>query len=113
MTFQDYPRWMYHRTKPAMVISNEEEEAALGAEWSRDIRVSLPKEDKPQPIPEPEEPEPEEEEEVEVELEPEKPEEEKPKEPEPVIRTHDSRRKPVRKARSSAPGAARHRRNAI
>lgn len=32
---RDYPRWMFHRREPAVIVRNEEEEAALGTEWSR------------------------------------------------------------------------------
>jgi len=65
----DYPRMLFHRSKPPVTVYSEEEEAALGAGWSRTI---------PQPEPEPAaskwHPEPEEE--PEPELPEEKPEEE-------------------------------------
>jgi len=64
----NYPRWMFHRSKPMVMVQNPEEEAALGPGWSRtplppepahdygdwlEIRASaLPKEE-----PEPEPPE--------------------------------------------------------
>ena len=31
----EYPRWMYHATKPSVIVSNANEEKALGPEWSR------------------------------------------------------------------------------
>jgi hypothetical protein len=42
----DYPRWMFHRREPAVIVRNEEQEAALGAEWSRKI---LPRDPEPTP----------------------------------------------------------------
>ena len=65
----NYPRWMFHRTRPMVMVQNEKEEKALGPEWSRIpvTAAALPPEEKPQPPPEPEpgedEPETEEEEE--------------------------------------------------
>ena len=29
-----YPRWMYHRTKPAVIVKSQQEEAALGEGWA-------------------------------------------------------------------------------
>ncbi len=56
----NYPRWMFHRTKPMVCVNNQEEEAALGPQWSRTplppAATALPKEEKPEPEPE-EEPE--------------------------------------------------------
>ncbi len=81
----NYPRWMFHRTKPMVCVNNHEEESALGREWSRtplpSTATALPKEDKPAQTPEPEEP-------VEDEPEPEEePEKEKPEEePHPATR---------------------------
>lgn len=43
----DYPRWMFHREHEMKLVQNEEEEAALGPGWSRDIRVQVPSEEKP------------------------------------------------------------------
>lgn len=43
----DYPRWMFHREHEMKLVQNEEEEAALGPGWSRDIRVQMPSEEKP------------------------------------------------------------------
>jgi hypothetical protein len=60
MNSADYPRMMFHRALQPVIIQSEEEEAALGAEWSRTIP-------QPDPVPVPagpplEEPEPGEEE---------------------------------------------------
>jgi len=33
----DYPRMMFHRTDEPVTVFSEEEEAALGPEWSRRI----------------------------------------------------------------------------
>lgn len=33
--YQDYPRMLYHRTHPAVIVLNASEEAALGAGWDR------------------------------------------------------------------------------
>jgi hypothetical protein len=62
----NYPRWMFHRRKPMVMVHNEEEELALGRDWSRvpiPAGAALPPEEKP--LPQPEEEEPEEEEPVE------------------------------------------------
>ena len=57
----DYPRFMFHQMLPPVVVHNEDEEAALGPEWSRLIQAqALPGEQKPAPQPR-YEPEPEEE----------------------------------------------------
>jgi len=79
----NYPRWMFHRYKQMVCVNNQDEEVALGPEWSRTqfppASAALPKEEKPKKMPEPEEPEPEDEPE---------PEEEKPApapKPEPPI----------------------------
>lgn len=66
----DYPRMMFHRQLEPVIVQSEEEEAALGGEWSRTI--PLPGTQEPPPPP-PEEPEPEEPEE-----EPEEPAEKPP-----------------------------------
>ena len=29
-----YPRWMYHRTKPAVIVKSQQEEAELGEGWA-------------------------------------------------------------------------------
>jgi len=29
-----YPKWKYHRTKPAVLVEDPQEEAELGAEWA-------------------------------------------------------------------------------
>ena len=34
---QDYPRMMFHPTRPWVIVINEAEEAALGPEWSRTV----------------------------------------------------------------------------
>jgi len=52
----NYPRWMFHRTRPMVMVQNADEEAALGREWSRTMFNALPKEEKPPEMPEPEEP---------------------------------------------------------
>jgi len=44
----DYPRMMFHRTDEPVTVFSEEEEAALGPEWSRRIWPAAPPED-PQP----------------------------------------------------------------
>lgn len=51
---QDYPRWMFHRVEPPVIVQTEAEEAALGAEWSRIIQ---PREE-PAPLPSAPAPEP-------------------------------------------------------
>jgi hypothetical protein len=40
----NYPRWMFHRSLPAVIIRSEAEEAALGPEWSRTYRPPAPPE---------------------------------------------------------------------
>jgi hypothetical protein len=35
MDSADYPRMMFHRQHEPVTVQSEEEEAALGAEWSR------------------------------------------------------------------------------
>jgi len=59
MKSTDYPRMMFHRMLPPVTVNNEDEEVALGPEWSRIIqaRAALPAEQKPakRPQPEPEE----------------------------------------------------------
>ena len=58
MAFQDYPRWIFHRDHPMVLVNNEEEEAALGAGWTRSYP---PPEPEPAPLsPSPEEPAPDE-----------------------------------------------------
>ena len=37
MAYQDYPRMMFHRTKPPVTIHSREEEDALGASWRRTV----------------------------------------------------------------------------
>lgn len=65
MTFADYPRMLFHRNHDPVIVQSEEEEAALGAEWSRIIlspeepaAVAIPSPAEPEP-PQPEPPEPE------------------------------------------------------
>ena len=41
MTESDYPRMMFHRTHAAVVVLSEQEEAWLGAEWTRDWNPDL------------------------------------------------------------------------
>jgi hypothetical protein len=48
---QDYPRMMFHRTKPWVIVITEAEEAALGPEWSR---IVFSGEGEPEPDPDPE-----------------------------------------------------------
>ena len=58
----NYPRMMFHPRKDPVTVYSEEQEAALGREWSRRMFASLPREEKPSKVvyPEPEdEPEPE------------------------------------------------------
>ena len=38
MSANDYPRMLFHRSKPPVVVQSKEEEAALGTEWSRIYR---------------------------------------------------------------------------
>jgi hypothetical protein len=38
MSTGDYPRMLFHRQKPPVIVQSEAEEAALGAEWSRSYR---------------------------------------------------------------------------
>ena len=99
----NYPRWMFHRSKPMVMVQSADEEAALGREWSRTMYSALPKEEKPPKMPEPEEP---------VEPEPE-PEEEKapPPKPEPPILKPPYKEQPPHHtapaAKRSHPGAIR------
>jgi len=83
----DYPRMMFHQMLPPVVVNSEDEEAALGPEWSRIIRAqALPMEDKPKPSPK-YEPEPEDEPLVEPdEEEPEEKPEEQPQECAPDLK---------------------------
>ena len=30
----EYPKWMYHRTLPAVIVQDPDEEAALGPGWA-------------------------------------------------------------------------------
>ena len=61
MKSTDYPRMMFHRMLPPVTVNNEDEETALGPEWSRVIQAqALPEERKPAPPPK-YEPEPEDE----------------------------------------------------
>jgi|SRR5215831_15986135 len=52
----NYPRWMFHRTRPMVMVQNADEEAALGPEWSRTMWNALPAEEKPEKMPDTEEP---------------------------------------------------------
>ena len=48
----DYPRWMFHRTRPMVMVQNADEEKALGPEWSRTLPAPEPPaepEDAPKP----------------------------------------------------------------
>jgi hypothetical protein len=47
----NYPRWMFHRSLPMVIIYSEAEEAALGPEWSRTYRPGAPPFETPPPIP--------------------------------------------------------------
>ena len=66
----NYPRMMFHRSKDPVTIHSEEDEAALGPEWSRTILAALAREEKPARTPDPEQ-EPEEEEPEEPDEQPE------------------------------------------
>jgi hypothetical protein len=63
MSTADYPRMLFHRRLEPAVVQSEEEEAALGAEWSRtipqpDIEPAAPPPDLPD-VPDPgEQPDP-------------------------------------------------------
>jgi len=61
----NYPRWMFHRSKPMTMVQNPEEEAALGPGWSRTplppVAAALPEEEKPKPQPQEELPDEDEE----------------------------------------------------
>src|SRR5215471_3784352 len=72
----NYPRMMFHPSKDPVTVHSEEQEAALGAEWSRTVLAALPHEHKPAKLPEPEPEEEPEEEEPDEEPEPEDPAEE-------------------------------------
>ena len=50
----NYPRMMFHRSKDPVTVHSEEEEASLGAQWSRTIIAALPQEEKPVKVSEPE-----------------------------------------------------------
>jgi hypothetical protein len=82
MKSTDYPRMMFHRMLPPVTVQNEEEEAALGPEWSRIVQAqALPEEQKPAKPPH-YEPEPEDEPLVDPDEEPEEqPDEEQPQKP--------------------------------
>ncbi|HKE24981.1 MAG TPA: hypothetical protein VKB88_21615 [Bryobacteraceae bacterium] len=43
----DYPRMMFHRTLEPVTVYSEDEEAALGPEWSRIIQPPAPPEEPP------------------------------------------------------------------
>jgi hypothetical protein len=47
----DYPRMMYHRSQDPVIIQSEEEEAALGPEWSRTIPAAEPPAQEPKSPP--------------------------------------------------------------
>jgi len=32
--YQPYPRWKYHRSKPAVIVESAQEEIALGSGWA-------------------------------------------------------------------------------
>lgn len=49
MSTADYPRWMFHRDKPAVIVGSEAEEASLGPGWSRIIPVPAGAEEPDQP----------------------------------------------------------------
>lgn len=34
MAYQKYPAWRYHPEKPACIVKDEEEDKALGADWT-------------------------------------------------------------------------------
>jgi hypothetical protein len=34
MIFQEFPKWKYHATKDAVIVSNPDEESALGDDWA-------------------------------------------------------------------------------
>lgn len=83
----NYPRMMFHPRRDPVTVYSEEQETALGREWSRTITVSLPREEKPVKLPEPEpEDEPEEEPEPEEEVSPPVHPRRSPKHP--PLRTH-------------------------
>ena len=44
-TYQAYPAWRYHATKPAVIVQNEAESDALGDEWADTPAVFAPKDD--------------------------------------------------------------------
>ena len=102
----DYPRMMFHQMLPPVVVNSEDEEAALGPEWSRLIQAhALPEEQKPAPQPK-YEPEPEEEPLVDPD------EEEEPDEkPDEQPQESASALKPKR-ARPPAPMSPKHKRKA-
>lgn len=106
----NYPRMMFHPRQDPVTVYSEEQEAALGREWSRTIVASLPREEKPVKPPEPEpeeEPWPEDPDE-----EPEEPPLLKEPEPEPEkIRAHQSA-PPAKRARPAAHKPPPHKRKA-
>ena len=56
----NFPRWMYHRTQPAIMVLSQQELDRLGSDWAMRPWTAS---DEPLPspdVPEPEEPEPEE-----------------------------------------------------
>lgn len=47
-TKAQYPKWLYHASLPATVVSDEAAHKALGAGWVEspvDVKAALPKED--------------------------------------------------------------------
>ena len=84
----NWPRWLYHRSKPALIVQSQAEQDALGPGWARMPFTS----DDPAPspdVPEPEEPEPD---------VPEEPEEHLPADREPLagLRRRLGARRPKR-----------------
>jgi hypothetical protein len=45
-TYQAYPAWRYHPTKPAVIVQNEAESDALGDEWADTPAAFAPKDDR-------------------------------------------------------------------
>ena len=97
----NYPRMMFHPRKDPVTVYSEEQEAALGGEWSRKVFSALPREEKPEKIPQPE-PEPAEQEEPESDEEPATEDPAEPEQKVPPVRRHLYERlikKPVKTAK--------------
>jgi hypothetical protein len=100
----NYPRMLFHRSLPPVTVQSQNEEQALGPEWSRTIPGTIPVPKSAPPVYPPELEKPEEE-------EPPEPEEDEPEEKEPEEEERQPVRPPLRKPapRPVKPAARRRR----